>query len=98
MTCFRMENGETVHQWCKKNGFQYNSFWHRMEKGLSFDESIIGTEKAKGKGRSHPKYFYQGKPIVCICGGYKSNLYSRVCRKLRRGISIETALKYEGII
>ena len=98
MTCFRLQNGETVHQWCKKNNILYDSFWNRIEKGYSFEDSIKGAKEARGQKNSHPKYFYNGKSVVSICGGSKTNLYGRVYEKIKKGISVEEALRYEGVI
>lgn len=96
MTCFRLQNGQSVYRYLSELGVNYNSFWYRMEMGYSFDMALSEAIKNKGKKYSHPKHYYKGKPIIRLCGD--SNRYFRVLRKIRNGISTETALKYEGVI
>ena len=97
MTCFRLKNGQSVYSYLTSLGVNYNSFWHRMEKGLSFDKSLDEAIKNKGKRFSHPTHFYKGKSIVSLCKG-DSPRYYRVLRKIRNGMSIENSLKKEGVI
>ena len=96
MTCFRLQNGQSVYSYLTSLGVNYNSFWRRMEKGFSFDKSLNEAIKNKGKRFSHPTHFYKGEPIIRICGN--SPKYYRVLRKIRKGISIENSLKLEGVI
>ena len=94
MTCFRIGD-ETVYSWCRKNGVSYASFWRKMEKGSSVEEAVEWAKGSKKRIWSHPKHFYNGKPIVSILG-YNSMPYRRVMWKIRRGESVEKAMKGEG--
>ena len=96
MTCFRLQNGQSVYSYLTSLGVNYNSFWRRMEMGISFDKSLDEAIKNKGKRFSHPTHFYKGEPIIRLCSD--SNRYFRVLRKMRKGMSIEDSLKLEGVI
>ena len=91
MTCFRIGN-ETVYKFCKKNGISYASFWRKIEKGASVEESIEWAKNSQKRVWSHPKHFYNGYPIVTLLG-YNSIPYRRVMHKIRRGKSVEEAIK-----
>lgn len=94
MTCFRFEDGRSVHKWCVDNGICYNSFWTRMEKGLSFEQAIIEAKESKKRRWSHPRIYYKGTPL-CKIFHIGTKEYSRVIRRLQRGLTIEQAM--EGV-
>ena len=96
MTCFRLQNGQSVYSYLTSLGVNYNSFWFRMEAGDSFDKALSEAIQNKGKKYSHPTHYYKGRPIIRLCGD--SNRYFRVLRKMRKGMSIEDSLKLEGVI
>jgi hypothetical protein len=94
MTCFRLDNGQTLCKWCKEKGITYQYIWRLLEQGMSVEEACKKVIESKGKRRV--KYYYNGTPVVDICGGSKTLSYFRFQQRLYKGFSIEEALK--GII
>ena len=58
MTCFRMDNGQSVYRFCQENNYNYFSFFYAMEQGATFEEALENAKKAKEVGKSYPKYYY----------------------------------------
>lgn len=91
MTCFLMNNGLTVHKYCKNEGISYASVYKRLEQGLSVKDSIKIAKKNKGNKRANAKYFYKGKPIS-ETHSRNTPYYQRVLQRIYRGWSIEQAV------
>lgn len=47
MTCFRMENGESVRKYCLKNHLKYERVYYFLNLGFSVDESICLSKRKK---------------------------------------------------
>lgn len=64
MTCFRFNNGKTVHKWCLQHNIPYNQFWRRIEMGLSVEEACSDCLQSKTKKELQPGtklfFIYEG--------------------------------------
>lgn len=96
MTCFRLDNGETVLRWCKQNKISYNNVYRRLEKGMSVEEAVADASKRLKKGESNRKLFYKGKWIGEYLGS-QTNSYYRVIRRINTGMTVEEAMRKEGL-
>ena len=50
MTCFRMADGQTLRQWCLKNGYHYHMLYKRLDEGMDFGKAIDEVVKMKASG------------------------------------------------
>lgn len=93
MTCFRMADGQTLRQWCLKNGYHYHMLYKRLDEGMIFRDAIDQVVKMKASGRnlrSHPTLYHNGKPIVDT---YTKRSYQLIIQRMnRKGITLEQAI------
>lgn len=92
MTCFRLDNGETVLHWCKQNNIPYNNVYRRIEDGMSIKEALEDVSKRLKKGEVNRKHFYKGKWI----GEYfprGSGMYERVIYRIKKGMTVDKAME-----
>ena len=40
MTCIRLDNGQTLHSYCKENNLPYMIMWLRIEKGMAVKDAM----------------------------------------------------------
>lgn len=92
MTCFVRTDGKTVRQWCLEHEVSYGAVWNHLEMGMNPNDACLEALRRRGQRFSHPKYFYKGKSLVEILG-QQTNRYHRVLRIMRKGTSIENAIK-----
>lgn len=100
MTCFRMDNGETLHQYCLKNNINYICIYDRIENGENINEAVENYLKVRnmGKGCRHMKYFINGKLLTEYTNGSKNKLYRNVLTTMYRlHKTPEEALKMYGV-
>ena len=89
MTCFRID-GQTVKQYCNKNGISYNSFYRYVDKhGLSIEEAL---KKAQSKHKDNLKWVVGGKSLYKFCME-NDLIYNAVVRGVKKGLSIEQAIE-----
>lgn len=70
MTCFRMESGETLNRYCKRNGICYMVVYNHIERGASVEDAIRFTLENKkiGKALNNCKHFLSnGKTLRGAC-------------------------------
>ena len=94
MTCFRMADGQTLRQWCLKNGYHYHMLYRRLDDGMDFSKAIDEVVKMKASGRnlrSHPRLYYQGQAVVDI---YTPESYRLIIQRKNRhpDITLEQAI------
>lgn len=56
MTCIRLDNGQTLHSYCKENNLPYMIMWLRIEKGMAVKDAIKPPYSDK------IKYYIDGVP------------------------------------
>lgn len=79
MTCFRMQSGETLRQYCLKNDICYSAIYYRIEeKGVMPDVAIKEYLPHKGRHDQSAKYFINGKKLTEYTGGSKTKVYRRI--------------------
>ena len=70
--------GESILSWCHKNNVSYHNVYRRMDDGMKPEHAIreaIKIRDSQRNRRSHPKLFYQGKPVVDI---FTLNSYRKI--------------------
>ncbi|MBO7713067.1 MAG: hypothetical protein J6S85_05825 [Methanobrevibacter sp.] len=106
MTCFRMDNGESVRKYCKRKGLGYSCIVYRIELGWTVNDAIKEAFKIKKRANRKSKHFINGVPLVDWCKekgvGY-STLFNRA-RKLGmtpveyiKKVKIEDILKSQSV-
>lgn len=94
MTCFRMEDGTSLLQWCKANGYHYHMLYRRLDEGMGLKEAIQDVDKLKTKDRSlysRPTLYWDGKPIVDL---YDKRSYNLILQRRHiHGMTLEQAIK-----
>lgn len=63
MTCFRLNNGETLHKYCINNKIPYCPIFRRLENGMSVNDAIDDYLKSKSARR---RFVYKGKYVSSI--------------------------------
>ena len=58
MTCFRLEDGRTMHKWCVDNDIPYYYFWQRIEKGMSFEDAFKDCIARKKRIKPGTRMFF----------------------------------------
>lgn len=82
MTCFRMDNGQTMWRFCMENGIPYNTVWRYLERGFDVNTSIKIARERKGKKANHVKYFdEQGRTLHSTLS---RNEYAVALRKIEK--------------
>ena len=94
MTCFRMPTGESVHRFCKENGYSYSVFFYAIDNGADLRQAIELAKTAKEDGKVRPKYYYKGRPVVEIFG-YHTPSYYRFRSDLKKGRPVDVAVELE---
>lgn len=94
MTCFKMGNSETLHQFCKKSGLCYATVWQYLDKeGLGINQAIEKARQNKGSKTAQAKYYYNGQTLKNYC--LANNLsYGRAVFFLSKGGKIDEVVKY----
>lgn len=78
MTCFKMQNGETLRQYCLKNDICYSAIYGRLEKGMTPEAAIAEYLPHKGRKDQSAKYFINGKKLTDYTGGSKTKVYRKI--------------------
>lgn len=94
-----MKNGETLYQYCLKNGLCYNSIYYRIEKsGALPDDAVVEYLPHKGRKDQAAKYFVDGRKLTSYTGGSKTLLYARVLQFMyRKKLTPKDALIRAGV-
>ena len=58
MTCFRFEDGRTIHKWCLDNDIPYDYFYRRIDKGMTFEQAIKECASLKNKIKPGTRMFF----------------------------------------
>lgn len=99
MTCFRMQNGETLRQYCLKNDICYSAIYGRLEKGMTPEAAIAEYLPHKGRKDQSAKYFINGKKLGEYTGGTKTKLYGRILKLMyNQKLSPKEALIVVGLL
>ena len=88
-----MDNGESLLQWCKRNGYHYHMLYRRLDAGMELKEAIQEVAKMKDSGRklrSHPVLYCNNGPLVDVYDERSYRLINQ--RRKRLGCSIEKAI------
>ena len=88
MTCFRLNDGQTLLKYCKDNNINYSRVYIRIERGLSIEQAIAEALERRGKGaENNLKYKIGGKSVHSQLTPAE---YTRFKRYLHvRGFSVE---------
>lgn len=79
MTCFKMQSGETLRQYCLKNDICYSAIYYRIEEnGVMPDVAIAEYLPHKGRHDQAAKYFINGKKLTDYTGGSKTKVYRKI--------------------
>ena len=69
---YKLENGETLSKYCRKNGSPYACLWDRVAvKGMSPEKAIKDYIDSKGKPK-RCSWYYHGETLRSYC--LKNNL------------------------
>lgn len=64
MTCFRLNDGQTLLKYCKDNNINYSRVYIRIERGLSIEQAIAEARERQGKSsENNLKYKIGGKSV-----------------------------------
>lgn len=77
MTCIRLDNGQTLHSYCKEKKLPYHLIWGRIDKGVSLEEAIKPPYNIK------TKYYIDGVPA------YRKLPYTDYLRWWRLNATVE---------
>ncbi len=94
-----MKNGETLYQYCLKNGLCYTSIYYRIEKSGALPEVAIAEYLPhKGRKDQSAKYFINGRKLGEYTGGTKTMLYGKILHLIhRKHLTPEDALRKAGV-
>ena len=92
MICFRMENGQTVSQYCKEHGISYPAVFRRLDAGMDIKTALEESLKNVGNHRHNIRHYYKGTPVSSRYN-IDSPEYKRIMQRLSRGWSIEDAVE-----
>lgn len=76
----------------------YDRIRHWIERGYSVEEAVereLNRTHPVGRPQNKPKIFYNGTSLVSLFP--KKADYSRVLRRIRKGMSIESSVAIEGV-
>ena len=83
MTCFRLQNGETLRSYCVRKGHNLSMAWKKADAGMSPDEVVkwLETRPASKRTSGYCKYrLSSGESFISVIR--KLGLSYQVCYKL----------------
>lgn len=88
MTCFRLNDGQTLLKYCKDNNINYSRVYIRIGRGLSIEQALAEACERRGKrSENNLKYMLGGKSVHSQLTPAE---YTRFKRYLHvRGFSVE---------
>lgn len=95
MTCFRTKEGLSIRQWCISNNVPYHCFYRAMDRCSTVEEACEHAVIAHKSGKSHPKRFYKGVPIVSMFKYGTPTYYRVISRVNKRGWALEKSVEFE---
>lgn len=90
MTCFRLNTGETLYNYCKRNGISYWTMQTRCDKqGLTPDQALSAPPRVYKY-----RYTYNGEPLKAFCNRTGMNYRSIMNRVNRNKETIEESVQH----
>jgi hypothetical protein len=83
MTCFRLKNGQTIAEWCKQNGVNYDTAYKRLDSGKTVEEVCEYMLKGVKPGRDPILFVSDGNSLAEYCKQTGAS-YLKEWRKLKK--------------